>query len=162
LVFSYNKILVPYDSSKPSENALQQAIQLANLIVSSGNNDNNASHKQDLQIILLHVVEQIHIRIPSLYLSLRIVAGKPMKEFYEDIYEEKNDASKMLEDIKKDIESSMDVSSKGNTMVSSSSASVTVVPQVIIGNPSEVIIDIANNKKKVDLIIMGSTGLKGI
>jgi nucleotide-binding universal stress UspA family protein len=107
LVFSYNKILVPYDSSKPSENALQQAIQLANLIVSNGNNDNNASHKQDLQIILLHVVEQIHIRIPSLYLSLRIVAGKPMKEFYEDIYEEKNDASKMLEDIKKDIESSI-------------------------------------------------------
>ena len=44
--------------------------QLSNLIVSSGNNDNNASHKQKIQIILLHVVEQVHIRIPSLYLSL--------------------------------------------------------------------------------------------
>jgi nucleotide-binding universal stress UspA family protein len=33
---------------------------------------------------------------------------------------------------------------------------------VIIGNPAEVIIDTANNKQKVDLIIMGSTGLKGI
>jgi nucleotide-binding universal stress UspA family protein len=33
---------------------------------------------------------------------------------------------------------------------------------VIIGNPAQVIIDIANNKQKVDLIIMGSTGLKGI
>jgi nucleotide-binding universal stress UspA family protein len=40
--------------------------------------------------------------------------------------------------------------------------SVTVIPQVVIGNPAQVIIDIANKKQKVDLIIMGSTGLKGI
>ena len=39
---------------------------------------------------------------------------------------------------------------------------VTVIPQVVIGNPAGAIIDIANNKQKVDLIIMGSTGLKGI
>ena len=108
MVFSYKRILVPYDSSKPSENALQQAIQLGNLIVLGGNNDDNASHKQNIQIILLHVVEQIHIRIPSVYLSLRIVAGKPMKEFYEEIYEEmKNVASKMLDDIRKRIERSI-------------------------------------------------------
>jgi len=164
LVFSFKRILVPYDGSKPSENALQQAAQLSNLIVSSGNNDNNASHKQKIQIILLHVVEQVHIRIPSLYLSLRLVAGKPMKEFYEELYEEmKNEASKMLDDIKKVIELSMAVNNNGNTKVSSSSArSITVIPQVIIGNPAEVIIDIANNKEKIDLVVMGSTGLKGI
>jgi nucleotide-binding universal stress UspA family protein len=162
LVFSFKRILVPYDGSKPSENALQQAIQLSNLIVSSGNNDNNASHNQKIQIILLHVVEQIHIRIPSLYLSLRLIVGKPMKKFYEELYEEmKNEASKMLDDIKKGIESSMAVNSKGNTKPPSS-ASITVVPQVIIGNPAEVIIDICNNNEKVDMIIMGSTGLKGI
>ena len=40
--------------------------------------------------------------------------------------------------------------------------SVTVIPQVVIGNPAQVIIDVANNKQKVDLIIMGSTGLRGI
>jgi nucleotide-binding universal stress UspA family protein len=150
LVFSFKRILVPYDGSKPSENALQQAAQLSNLIVSSGNNDNNRSHKQKMQIILLHVVEQVHIRIPSLYLSLRLIAGKPMKEFYEGLYEEmKNEASKMLDDIKKGIELSMAANSKGNTNVSSSSAlSITVIPQVIIGNPAEVIIDIANNKEK--------------
>ncbi len=164
MVFSFKRILVPYDGSKPSENALQQATQLSNLIVSSGNNDNNASHKQKIQIILLHVVEQVHIRIPSLYLSLRLIAGKPMKEFYEELYEEmKNEASKMLDDIKKGIELSMAVNSKGNTKVSFSSAlSITVIPQVIIGNQAEVIIDIANNKEKIDLVVMGSTGLKGI
>jgi nucleotide-binding universal stress UspA family protein len=32
----------------------------------------------------------------------------------------------------------------------------------VIGNPAEDIIDIANNKQKVDLIMIGSTGLKGI
>ena len=56
----------------------------------------------------------------------------------------------------------MAVNSKGNTKPSSSATPVTVIPQVIIGNPADVIIDIANNKEKVDLIIMGSTGLKGI
>jgi nucleotide-binding universal stress UspA family protein len=56
----------------------------------------------------------------------------------------------------------MVVNSKGNTKPSPSSACVTVVPQVIIGNPAEVIIDICNNKEKVDLIIMENTGLKGI
>jgi nucleotide-binding universal stress UspA family protein len=56
----------------------------------------------------------------------------------------------------------MVVNSKGNTKPSPSSACVMVVPPVIIGNPAEVIIDICNNNEKVDLIIMGSTGLKGI
>ena len=162
MVFSYNKILVPYDGSKPSENALQQAIQIVNDLLKCESDTTNPMQK--IQIILLHVVEQVHIRIPSLYLSLRLIAGKPMKEFYEELYEEmKNEASKMLDDIKKGIELSMAVNSKGNTKVSSSSAlSIAVIPQVIIGNPAEVIIDIANNKEKIDLVVMGSTGLKGI
>jgi len=74
----------------------------------------------------------------------------------------KKETSRTLDDIKKDIESSMAVNSKGNTKPSSSATPVTVIPQVIIGNPAEVIIDICNNNEKVDLIIMGSTGLKGI
>ncbi len=40
--------------------------------------------------------------------------------------------------------------------------SVTVIPQVVIGNPPRVIIDVTNKKQKVDLIIMGNYGLKGI
>jgi nucleotide-binding universal stress UspA family protein len=161
LAFTYKRILVPYDSSKPSENALQQAIQLANIVASSGNSVGNI---ENIQIILLHVVERIHIRIPGLYFSLRLKAGKPMKEFYEETYEEiKNDASKMLYDIKRRIERSAAANSnKRNTKISCSSVSIMVIPQVTIGNPSEVVVDVANNKEKVDLIIMGSTGLKGI
>jgi hypothetical protein len=54
----------------------------------------------------------------------------------------------MLDDIKKDIESSMAINSKGNTKPSSSATPVTVIPQVIIGNPADVIIDIAIFQKQ--------------
>jgi nucleotide-binding universal stress UspA family protein len=155
MVFSYKKILVPYDGSKPSENALQQAIQLANLSFSS------ATTTENIQIILLHIVEEIHIRIPNLYFGVRILAGKPVKEFFKEVYEEmRNEALKMLEDTKKRIESSIIVNNNKKDMTLVKSTSVN--SQVIIGNPAEVIINVANNKEKVDLIIMGSTGLKGI
>jgi nucleotide-binding universal stress UspA family protein len=160
LVFSYNKILVPYDGSKPSENALQQAIQIVNDLLKCGSETTDPM--QDIQIILLHVIEEIHIRIPSLYFSLRLIAGKPVKEFFKEVYEEmRKEASKMLDDTKKRIESSVKINGEKSS-TKPSSLSVTVIPQVIIGNPAEVIIDTANNRQKVDLIIMGSTGLKGI
>jgi nucleotide-binding universal stress UspA family protein len=156
MVFPYKKILVPYDGSKPSENALQQAIQLADFLFSRGTNTEN------IQIILLHIVEEIHIRIPNLYFGLRILAGKPMKKFFEEVYEDmKNESLKMLDDTKKRIESSIPVNNN-NKKKDRTIVSISVNPQVVIGNPAEVIIDIANNKEKVDLIIMGSTSLKGI
>ena len=53
---------------------------------------------QAIQIILLHVVEEIHIRIPTLYFSMRIIAGKSIKEFFNEVYEETgNEASKVIE-----------------------------------------------------------------
>jgi nucleotide-binding universal stress UspA family protein len=155
MVFSYKRILVPYDGSKPSENALQQAIQLANLSFSS------ATTTENIQIILLHIVEEIRIRIPNLYFGLRILAGKPLKEFLKEAYEEmRNEALKTLEETKKRIESSIIVNN--NNKKDMTLVSISVNSQVIIGNPAEVILDLANNKEKVDLIIMGSTGLKGI
>lgn len=161
MVFLYNKILVPYDGSRPSENALQQAIRIVNDLLKCGSETPDSM--QGIQVILLHVVEEIHISIPNLYLSLRITAGKPVKEFLKEVYEEmRKEASKMLDDAKKRIESSVKINSdKSGTKPSS--VSVTVIPQVIVGNPVGVIIDTANNnKQKVDLIIIGSTGLKGI
>ena len=88
------------------------------------------------------------------------MAGKPLKEYFKELYQEMSiEASKMLDDVKKRIESTI----KTNSDDSSTKLShLSVTPQVVIGNPAQVIIDIANNKQKVDLIIMGSTGLKGI
>jgi nucleotide-binding universal stress UspA family protein len=162
LVFSYNKILVPYDSSKPSDNALQQAIQIVSDLLACEREATTNSTQESIQIILLHVVEEIHIRIPNVYIGLRMIAGKPLKEYFKGIYEDmRNEASKMLDDIKKRIESTIhiNIEKRGTKLFPSS---LVVIPQIIIGNPAEVIIDVANNKQKVDLIIMGSTGLKGI
>jgi nucleotide-binding universal stress UspA family protein len=79
LVFSYNKILVPYDSSKPSDNALQQAIQIVSDLLACGREATTNSMQESIEIILLHVVEEIHIRIPNVYIGLRMIAGKPLK-----------------------------------------------------------------------------------
>ena len=154
---------MPYDSSKPSENALQQAIQIVNdLLVCKREALTNSMQGGGIQIILLHVVEEIHVRFPNMYIGLRIMAGKPLKEYFKEVYQEmRNESSKMLEDTKKRIESAIQINSdKRGTRLPSQA--VIVIPQVIIGNPTEVIIDVANNKQKVDLIIMGSAGLKGI
>ena len=54
---TYNKILVPYDSSKPSETALEHAIQIAKMsgISSAANTTVN--------VILLHVVKDIPVQL---------------------------------------------------------------------------------------------------
>ena len=51
----YHKILVPYDSSKPSETALEHAIQIAKMsgISSAANSTVN--------VILLHVVQDVPV-----------------------------------------------------------------------------------------------------
>jgi hypothetical protein len=72
---------VPYDSSKPSDNALQQAIQIVSDLLACGREAIANSTQESIQIILLHVVEEIHIRIPNVYIGLRIIVGKPLKEY---------------------------------------------------------------------------------
>jgi nucleotide-binding universal stress UspA family protein len=53
----YHKILVPYDSSKPSETALEHAIQIAKMPgISSAANTN-------INVILLHVVQDIPVQL---------------------------------------------------------------------------------------------------
>ena len=52
---TYNKILVPYDSSKPSETALEHAIQIAKMSSISSTANTN------INVILLHVVQDIPV-----------------------------------------------------------------------------------------------------
>jgi nucleotide-binding universal stress UspA family protein len=141
LVFPYNKILVPYDGSKPSENALQQAIQMVNDLLACRSGEattTNSMQEPGIQIILLHVVEEIHVRFPNMYIGLRIIAGKPLKEFFEEVYEEmRNESSKMLEDTKKRIELAIQINNSEKRGTKLPSQSVIVIPQVIIGNPTE-------------------------
>ena len=132
---------------------MQQAIRIVNDSITCRRESATNSMQgrgEGIQIIILHVVEEIHVRFPNMYIGYRIIAGKPLKEFFKEVYEEmRNEASKMLEDTKKCIESDIQINSdKRSTKLQSQS--VTVIPQVVIGNPAEVIIDIANNKQKVE------------
>jgi nucleotide-binding universal stress UspA family protein len=161
LVLSYKKILLPYDGSKPSENALQQAIHIINDLITCRRETTNSMQGECIEIILLHIVEEIHVRFPNIYIGLRMLAGKPLKVFFKEVYEEiRKESSKMLEDTKKRLESAIQID-RDNTSTKPLPLSVTVITQVVIGNPAQVIIDVANNKQKVELIIMGSTGLRG-
>ncbi len=121
----------------------------------------NSLQGEGIEITLLHVVEEIHVRFPNMYIGLRMLAGKPLNIFFKEVYEEmRKEASKMLDDTKKRIESAIqiDMDDESTKLMP---LSVTIIPHVVIGNPAQVIIDIANNKQKVDLIIMGGTGLRG-
>ena len=150
LVFSisnkmtYNKILVPYDSSKPSEIALDHAIKIAKMFSISSAADTIVN------IILLHVVKEI----PSpptfgagLFKSKKTGDMITLEQYLKDItLEIKTDVKKMLEE---NIDNYRNIEN------------VSLQSQVLIGDPSNEIIKFANDQK-VNLIIMGTTGLGGV
>ena len=146
----YKKILVPYDSSKPSDNALSHAIRIANMgKISSADNNN-------VQVILMHVIQEIpipasfgtagHTNLISSITGDKITLREHIKELYQEM---KSDATKMLDE---KVKKYQNVKGKGEK--------VTIRTKVIIGSVTDKIIEFAN-KEKVDLIIMGTTGIGG-
>ena len=93
---AYHKILVPYDSSKPSEIALDHAIKIAKMSSISSAADTTVN------IILLHVVKEI----PSpptfgagLFKSKKTGDMITLEQYLKDItLEIKTDVKKMLEE----------------------------------------------------------------
>jgi nucleotide-binding universal stress UspA family protein len=137
---SYEKILVPYDFSAPSGKALDHAMNIANLSRKEGSS---------IKVILLHVLQEIHVppafdygmRIPSSLVEVRTT-----NEYVKEVYHEmKSKSLEMLREKKKFLETE----------------GISIVPQVLIGEPHRQITDFAQSEK-VDLIVIGSTGLKGI
>jgi nucleotide-binding universal stress UspA family protein len=146
----YNKILVPYDSSQPSDNALSHAIRIANMCrISSTDNSN-------IQVILMHVIQEIpipasfgttgHTNLVSSITGDKITLREHIKELYQEM---KLDATKMLDE---KVKKYQNVKGKGEK--------VTIRTKVLIGSITDKIIEFAN-QEKVDLIIMGTTGLGG-
>jgi nucleotide-binding universal stress UspA family protein len=134
------KILLPYDNSRPSENALNYTIELVK----------NLKEQQQQEIILLNVIKLYDDSMSS-FLSRRIQSPKTgdtitLEQYLKDItIEMKIDAKKMLEDKIKRIESS------GFTLTSI----------VLYGNAAEEILKFSQ-LEKIDLIVMGNVGLTGI
>ena len=141
-MISYTKILVPYDKSKPSDTAFDHAMTIAKM--SSTFSDNLVS------VILLYVTPIINTPFTIETISLKsnktgdtITTSGYIKELYHEI---KQNAIKMLD--KK-------INEYGNVK------NISLNSKVIIGNPADEIIKFAKNNK-IDLIVMGTTGLSGI
>ena len=131
----FRRILVPHDGSKPSDKAIDSAIELAKM--------SNNSH-----IILLHVIPEMEIP-PVLERPIRsrktgetTTTTEYWKELYEDI---QFSVLKMLDERKNKCQ---------KEGISAETGSV-------IGYPSDVILRNAVSDN-VDIIVMGTTGLRGI
>jgi len=132
----FQKILVPYDGSKFSDKALENAIGIARL---SGSNT---------EVILLHITP--HIPIPLTFerpvYSAKTGKSIPLTQYIQELTEEmEENASKMLEDVRKKY----------------TDKEIKIENLLLHGYPPEKIIEFAKNEK-VDLIVIGSVGLSGL
>lgn len=131
----YSKILVPYDGSKHAEKALNKAVNLAKLIKGS-------------KIIILNVIEEI--LTPPLVFPTRIRHYKTgedttLSTYFRDLQTDmRYKMINTLEKIKQKYENS-----------------VKIRTVVLVGSAKDKIVEYAN-RQNVDLIVMGSKGLKGI
>jgi len=137
----YKKILVPYDTSKPSEIALEHAITIAKMSAMYTNTT--------IDVIVLHVVQEMPVPTTfgiNLFKSKQTGDMITLEQYLKDItLEIKKDAENMLEE---KIEKYRNIEN------------VSLEIQVLIGNPSDQIIQFANGER-MELIIMGNTGLGG-
>lgn len=130
---SYKKILLPYDGSSKSEQAFEHALEIAKLSKGS--------------IIILNVIQSIPLPSTRLTFYSKIINERvSAKEYIKELYEE----------IKKEIIKSLE--SKKKECVS---AGIDVDIKVLVGNVIETILKVAR-EEKVDLIIIGSSGLSGL
>lgn len=139
---TYSKILVPLDSSKPSETALEHAIKIAQM--------SGVSANTTINVILLHVIQETPV--PSSF-GVGLLKSKKTGDMISLEQYLKDVALELKVEIKKKIEEKIEKYRNIET--------VSLESQVLIGNPSDEIIKFANDEK-VNLIIMGTTGLTGI
>jgi nucleotide-binding universal stress UspA family protein len=131
----FRKILVPYDGTKQSENALNKAIDLAKLISGS-------------EVLLLTVMEEV--KTPTLIFDTKVRDYKTG---------EATTLSNYMRNLHKDFRRNKII--KLNEIKHKYQKLVPIRTQVSVGRPELKIVQYANNHH-IDLIIMGSRGLKGI
>ena len=143
---AYQKILVPFDGSGPSDNALLHAIRIAKM---------STSFDKFAHIIMLHVIQEIPIPATfTAFTSTSRISPRgdriTFREYLEELYPEmKASAIKMLDKKIQEYENKKEKEGQ-----------VTIKAKTTIGYPPDRIIQFAN-KEDVDMIIMGTTGLVG-
>jgi nucleotide-binding universal stress UspA family protein len=136
-------ILVPYDASNFSENALEYAVYLAKAIFLGD------PRKRIIKIVMLHVVQEIPFT--------KTLLGK-MKIKSEDDNPSLNEhANSIYLETKTLIQKDMNEKMKAYKSIDG----VKLESIFLYGDPANQIIDYSNNNR-VDLIVMGSNGLQGL
>jgi len=128
----YKKILVAFDGSEPSRNALDHAVSIAN------------QWKAELSI--LSVVPRVMMPVfpDEGFGAAPITAAQDMSDYQDKM---KNIYAKSLREAELDIKEAF--------------PDMKVITQLLEGRPSNIIIEEAE-KENVDLIVIGSRGLGGI
>ena len=136
-------ILVPYDSSHFSENALDYAVYLAKAIFLGD------PKKRVIRIVMLHVIQEIPLT-KTLLEKMKINRKSKklsLNEHADSIYEETKTIMQKDMDEKKKTYKSID--------------GIKLESRILYGDPANQIIDYSNNNR-IDLIVMGSNGLQGL
>jgi nucleotide-binding universal stress UspA family protein len=132
---TFSKILVPYDGSKYAEKALDKAVNMAKLIKGS-------------EIIILNVIEEIltpPVLFPTRVSHYKTGEDTTLSTYFRDLQTDmRHEMMGTLEKIKQKYKNS-----------------VRIRTAVLVGRPEHKIVEFANIQN-VDLIVMGSRGLKGI
>lgn len=146
----FHKILVPYDSSAASNKALSNAFEIAKM---SEESERIRKHGGVISIILLHVIPEIPVPPSFIGSPLRRLSEKTgeritIREYLKEVYQEmKASAIKMLDQKTREYMINIE--------------NIKVQPKVTIGLPADKIMDMAT-EENVDLIVIGTTGLKGV
>jgi nucleotide-binding universal stress UspA family protein len=146
----FHKILVPYDSSAASNKALSNAFEIAKM---SEESERIRKHGDVISIILLHVIPEIPVPPSFIGSPLRRLSEKTgeritIREYLKEVYQEmKASAIKMLDQKTREYMINIE--------------NIKVQPKVTIGLPADKIMDMAT-EENVDLIVIGTTGLKGV
>lgn len=136
-------ILVPYDGSHFSENALEYAVYLAKAIFLGD------PKKRIIKIVMLHVVQEIPIA-KTLLDKMKIgrkIKKSSLDEHADGVYQETTNLMQKDMDEKKERYKHID--------------GIKLESLILYGDPANQIVDYSNNNR-VDLIVMGSNGLQGL
>lgn len=136
-------VLVPYDTSEFSENALEYAVYLAKAIFLGD------PKKQMIKIMILHVIQEIPFT--------KTILDKIKSNRDNDKLSLNNHAYSIYEETRISIEKDIDEKKR----LYKSIDGIEINSIILYGDPSNQIIDYTNNNR-VDLIVMGSNGLQGL
>jgi nucleotide-binding universal stress UspA family protein len=136
-------ILVPYDSSHFSENALEYAVYLAKAIFLGD------PKKRKIRIVMLHVVQEIPLA--------KTLLGKMKFDRKNKDSSLNEHADSIYQETKNIIQKDMDEKKKTYKSITG----IKLESQILYGDPANQIIEYSNNNR-IDLIVMGSNGLQGL